>query len=88
MIISIDKTGKIKRSDVLNVVISNGQTNLEKDEVLILDFNGYTKEKLKEWAKQHEIDVSYRYETSSNIEKDYVIIEIQVKIARLKKAQA
>lgn len=88
MIISLDKTGKIKRSDVLNVVISNGQTSLEKDEVLILDFNGYTKEKIEKWAKQHEIDVSYRYETSSSIEKDYVISQNPSKDSKVKKGSS
>ena len=72
--IRVNAEGSAKRSDMIVITMSAG-TKSEGIEVIMPDFTEYTKANIEAWANTNNIDISYKYAYSDDIESGKVLMQ-------------
>lgn len=73
-LIRLNVEEKAKRSEMIVITMSVG-TKSEGIEIIVPDFSTYTKANIEAWSNTNNIDITYKYAYSDDIEKGKVIMQ-------------
>jgi len=72
IVLRLNVTGKVKRSQPIIIYVSSGG-DLDKIEIEVADFSNMTKEEVATWAKTHTATIEYTTDFSSTVAEGRVI---------------